>query len=385
MTKIRLGMIGGGCGSFIGAVHRKAAALDGYYDLVCGAFSSQADLSRASGLELGLSADRVYGNWQQMLADEARLPVTQRMHAVVIVTPNHLHADPAIKALQHGFHVVLDKPIALSLDEAHQIKAALDASACKLALTHTYAGYPMIREARHLIASGKLGRLRKVVVEYPQGWLSIALENDNQKQASWRTDPEKSGAGAIGDIGTHAAHLAEFVSGLKITEVCAELNTFVTGRQVDDDATALLHFENHSENPSEIGVSGVLIATQVAAGEENNVKIRVYGELGGLEWSHQDSNSLLIKMLDQPVQIYRSGAPYLSPAAARNTRLPAGHPEGFIEAFANIYSAFARDINGEADSHDEYPSVAEGLRGMAFIAAMQKSSASSQKWTPVEI
>lgn len=381
MNKIRLGMIGGGSGSFIGAVHRKAAALDGYYELVCGAFSSQSDQSLKSGRELGLPPDRVYRSWQQMLSTEADLPESQRMQAVVIVTPNHLHAEQTIMALQHGFNVVADKPVALSLAEAHQIRIALDASGGKLALTHTYAGYPMVREARELIASGKLGRLRKILVEYPQGWLSTALENENQKQASWRTDPKKSGAGAIGDIGTHAAHLAEYVSGLKITEVCAELTTFVSGRLVDDDAAALLHFENHSENR----VTGVLLSTQVAAGEENNVRIRVYGELGGLEWCHQDNNSLLVKMLDQPVQIYRSGAAYLSRAAALNTRLPAGHPEGFIEAFANIYSAFARDINGITGSEDNYPSINEGIRGMAFIAAMQKSSAENQRWTAVEV
>lgn len=382
MQKIRLGMIGGGAGSFIGAVHRMAAALDGHYELVCGAFSSKTDVSLASGQELGLSADRVYHSWQQMLSTEAALPAAQRMQAVAIVTPNHLHAEPAIMALQHGFHVVLDKPIALTLAEAHQINAALLASTCKLALTHTYAGYPMIREARHLIAAGKLGTLRKILVEYPQGWLSTALESDDQKQASWRTDPQKSGAGAIGDIGTHAAHLAEYVSGLHITEVCAELNSVVSGRLVDDDATALLHFESHA-HPHK--VTGVLIASQVAAGEENNVRIRVYGELGGLEWCHQHNNTLLVKMLNQPVQIYRSGSAYLSPAAAANTRLPAGHPEGFIEAFANIYSAFARDIKGIAGPHDDYPSINEGLRGMAFIAAMQTSSASAQRWTALEI
>jgi predicted dehydrogenase len=377
MNKIKLGMIGGGTGSFIGAVHRKAAALDGYYELVCGALNSQPDLSLTSGLALGLKPDRCYDSWPQMLQSEAKRDPADRMQAVVIVTPNHLHAEPAIMALEHGFHVVLDKPIALTLTQAQQIAAALKASGCKLALTHTYAGYPMIRQARDLIASGKFGQLRKVLLEYPQGWLSTALENNNQKQASWRTNPAKSGAGAIGDIGTHAAHLAEYVSGLKITQVCAELRSFVTGRDVDDDAAALLHFENN--------VSGVLIASQVAAGEENNVRIRVYGELGGLEWCHQDHNSLLVKMLDQPVQIYRSGSAYLSPAAALNTRLPAGHPEGFIEAFANIYSAFARDLNGVAERYDEYPSILEGLRGMAFIAAMQKSSACNQAWTPVEV
>jgi predicted dehydrogenase len=377
MKKIRLGMIGGGQGSFIGAIHRRAAALDGYYELVCGAFSSDAANSRHTGEQLNLAPQRVYDSYNEMLVTEASLPAGERMQAVAIVTPNHLHAGPVILALQHGFHVIVDKPLALTVVQAKQIALALQQSACKLALTHTYAGYPMIKEARHRVASGQFGRIRKILVEYPQGWLSTALDSSQHKQASWRTDPGKAGAGAVGDIGTHAAHLAEYVSGLKITELCAELNAVVPGRQLDDDASALLHFEH--------GASGVLIATQVAAGEENNVSLRIYGELGGLEWSHQDNNLLRVKMSGQPEQIYRSGAAGLCTAASLATRLPAGHPEGFIEAFANIYSAFALDVSGNRNIDQDYPSIQEGLRGMAFIETMMRSAVSTQKWTTFEV
>lgn len=377
MKKIRLGMIGGGQGSFIGAIHRRAAALDGYYELVCGAFSSDPANSRHTGEQLNLAPQRVYDSYTEMLVTEASLPAGERMQAVAIVTPNHLHAEPVILALQHGFHVIVDKPLALTVVQAKQIALALQQSACKLALTHTYAGYPMIKEARHRVASGQFGKIRKILVEYPQGWLSTALETSHHKQASWRTNPGKAGAGAVGDIGTHAAHLAEYVSGLKITELCAELNAVVPGRQLDDDASALLHFEH--------GASGVLIATQVAAGEENNVNLRIYGELGGMEWSHQHNNLLRVKMSGQPEQIYRSGAAGLCTAASLATRLPAGHPEGFIEAFANIYSAFALNVSGNGNIDQDYPSIQEGLRGMAFIETMMRSAVSTQKWTTFEV
>ena len=386
MSKIKLGMVGGGSGSFIGAVHRKAAALDGHYELVCGAFSSNRLICAETGTALGLSAARVYESYADMFRQEAARPKADRMHAVAIVTPNHLHTAPAMEAMRHGFHVIVDKPLALSVEEAKQLQQVMQATGCKLALTHTYAGYPMVKEARQLVGSGKLGKIRKILVEYPQGWLSYPLERDGNRQASWRTDPDRAGAGAIGDIGTHAAHLAEYVSGLLITELCAELNTLVSGRRVDDDAAALLRFEG--------GASGALIATQIATGEENNLKLRVYGELGGLEWSHRDADSLLLNMHDQPTQIYRRGAAYLSAAATNNCRLPAGHPEGFIEAFANIYSSFARRLlNPEAgpstaqlsSSGYDYPSINEGLRGMAFIAAMQASAKSTQKWTTITL
>ena len=382
--KIRLGMIGGGPGSFIGAVHRKAAALDGLFDLVCGSFSSDPEKSKQTGGELQLDPGRVYGSYDEMIVREAARDKDSRMHAVAIVTPNHLHAGPAIMALENGFHVIIDKPMAFSLDEAGNMKAAVELSGLVFALTHTYAGYPMVKEARHLVSSGKIGTLRKIFVEYPQGWLTGFLEKDGQKQASWRTDPARSGAGgSVGDIGTHAAHLAEYVSGLKITHVCAQLNTMVKGRQLDDDAAALLRFEK--------GVSGVLVATQIAAGEENNLTLRIYGDKGGLEWSHADPNTLLVKPADGPVQVYRTGSGYLSDAAANVTRLPAGHPEGYIEAFANIYTAFAEAVidhsSGRYQSVTDYdfPTVDEGVRGMAFIETMIASSGSDQKWTNLSI
>lgn len=386
MKKIKLGMVGGGQGSFIGAVHRKAAALDGYYELVCGAFSSQPGITHETGAALGLAPARVYESYDEMFRQEAARPEAERMQVVAIVTPNHLHAAPAIGAMQQGFHVIIDKPLALTLDEARQIQQVMQATGCRLALTHTYAGYPMIKEARHLIRAGKLGAIRKILVEYPQGWLSLPLENDGNRQALWRTDPTLAGAGAIGDIGTHAAHLAEYVSGQSITELCADLNAIVSGRQVDDDAAALLRFDG--------GASGVLVATQIASGEENNLRLRIYGERGGLEWCHRDADSLLVNLHDQPSQTYRRGAAYLSPAALNNCRLPPGHPEGFIEAFANIYVSFARALETEqprpptADlsaSGFDYPSIDEGLRGMAFIEAMQASATSTQKWTAITL
>ncbi len=382
--KIRYSMIGGGPGSFIGAVHRRAAWLDGGFDLVGGAFSSDSVRSKSTGVELGLSPERVHGNFEAMLEAEVRLSGEERIQAVSIVTPNHVHAAPAIRALEMGFHVIVDKPLALSLDEARDIQKVVKKTGRVFALTHTYAGYPMVKEARHLIKSGKLGKIRKIFVEYPQGWLSTFLESKGNRQAGWRTDPARSGAGgSVGDIGTHAAHLAEYVSGLRITEVCAELNTVVDGRQLDDDAAALLHFEE--------GVSGVLIATQVAAGEENDVKIRVYGELGGLEWSHSNPNSLLFKSLEGPTQIYRAGTGYLHESASANTRLPAGHPEGYIEAFANIYNGFScaiRDYemgNYTGPESYDFPSLEEGIRGMAFIETMIASSKSDKKWTKFSI
>ncbi len=378
--KLKLGMVGGGVGAFIGEVHRKAASLDGKYELVCGAFSSSAEKSEKTGNELGLDPNRVYGSFKEMFENEASLPESERMDAVSIVTPNHVHFEPAKMALEHGFHVIIDKPLAFSLDEAKELKKIVESTGNVLALTHTYTGYPMIKEARHYVSSGKLGSLRKIYVEYPQGWLSSALEEEGNKQASWRTDPSKSGeGGAIGDIGTHAANLAEYVSGLEITQICADVNIAVKGRQLDDDSAALLKFNKD--------VSGVLIATQVAAGEENNLKLRIYGEKGGVEWTHTNPNTLLWKPLDEPVQILRAGTGYLSEAATSNTRLPAGHPEGYLEAFANIYVAFHDAVqdfkSGSYKSVNDYdfPNVDDGIRGMAFVSTMVKSNNSDKKWT----
>lgn len=379
-NKLRLGMIGGGIGAFIGEVHRKAASLDGKFELVCGAFSSSAEKSEKTGNELGLDSSRVYGSFKEMFEKESALPEDQRMEAVSIVTPNHVHFEPAKLALEHGFHVIIDKPLAFSLEEAKELKEIVEKTGKILALTHTYTGYPMIKEAKHYVNSGKLGTIRKIFVEYPQGWLSSALEEEGNKQASWRTDPSKSGeGGAIGDIGTHAANLAEYVSGLEISQICADVNIAVKGRLLDDDSAALLKFDK--------GASGVLIATQVAAGEENNLKLRIYGEKGGVEWTHTDPNTLLWKPLDEPVQVLRAGTGYLSDAATSNTRLPAGHPEGYLEAFANIYVAFHSAVqdfkSGKYKSVTDYdfPNVDDGIRGMAFVSTMVKSNKSDKKWT----
>ncbi|MEX2632865.1 MAG: Gfo/Idh/MocA family oxidoreductase [Balneolales bacterium] len=382
MAKIKLGMIGGGPDAFIGAVHRKAAALDGEFELIGGAFSRNPRKSKSMAASLGLNPDRVYESYGEMIYREKALPAEERIDAVSIVTPNYVHYDPAIKALENGFHVIIDKPLAFSLEEAKSLKEVVDESGLVLAVTHTYAGYPMVKEARVQIKSNNFGKVRKVYVEYPQGWLATFLESDGNKQASWRTDPAKSGAGgAVGDIGTHAAHLAEYVTGLSITHICAELNTVVERRLLDDDSTALLKFDN--------GASGVLVATQVAAGEENDLKLRVYGEKGGLEWTHTDPNTLLVKMLDKPAQIYRTGSGYVTEVAAKNTRLPAGHPEGYLEAFANIYTAFHAAVqdhkNGQLKAIETYdfPTVNEGVKGMAFIETMIASSRSTEKWTKI--
>ncbi|MGY2134593.1 Gfo/Idh/MocA family protein [Hymenobacter sp. HD11105] len=378
--KLRLGMIGGGQGAFIGAVHRHAAALDGLYELVAGAFSSNPDTSRASGHLLGLSADRVYGSYQELIEREKALPADERVQVLSIVTPNHLHFAPAKLALENGFHVILDKPMTFSLAEAKQLQAVVAASCGRFCLTHTYTGYAMVKEARQLIAAGELGPVRKAYVEYPQGWLSNFAEGADNKQAAWRTDPARSGvAGAMGDIGTHAFNLLEYVTGLSVTQLCADINTVVPGRQLDDDGAVLLRLSG--------GASGMLVATQVAAGEENNVRLRVYGDRGGLEWQQADANTLLVKWLDRPTEIRRTGASYLSSSARHNTRTPAGHPEGYLEAFANLYRNFAlslqAELGGQAAPPEalDYPGIEEGVRGMAFIENVIASGRSNQKWT----
>lgn len=380
--RLRMGMVGGSLDAFIGSVHRKAAALDGEIELVCGAFSSNPSKSKETGKALGLHPKRVYDSFEQMILSEKQLPENERMHFVSIVTPNHVHFGPAKMALEQGFHVIIDKPITFSLAEARQLKKVVDKSGLVLALTHTYTGYPMVKEARNLVKTGKLGAVRKIYVEYPQGWLSGPLEKSGQKQASWRTDPSRSGAGgAIGDIGTHAANLAEYVADSSIIELCAELNIVVKGRLLDDDAAMLLHFEN--------GATGTLMATQVAAGEENALRLRVYGEKGGLEWRQEEPNTLVLKWLDKPKEIYRTGLPYLSDIAKRNTRFPAGHPEGYVEAFANIYVAFAKAVRDfkpgkkiDAAKYD-FPDAEDGVKGMAFVEAVVKSSKAKQKWTKI--
>ena len=382
--KLRLGMIGGGQGAFIGAVHRIAARMDDEYELVCGAFSSDAEKAKASGLLLGLSPDRAYTSYQELIEKEKQLPEDERVQVISIVTPNYLHFGPAKLALENGFHVILDKPMTFSLAEAKELEKVVKASGKRFCLTHTYTGYPMVKEARQLVADGKLGKIRKVYVEYPQGWLSTFLEGEDNKQASWRTDPTKSGiAGAMGDIGTHAFNLAEYVSGLQVTKLCADINTVVEGRKLDDDGAALLKFNNDA--------SGVLIATQIAAGDENNIKVRVYGEKGGLEWQQDNANTLLVKWPDKPAEILRTGAGYLSSYAAKNARVPAGHPEGYLEAFANLYRNFAlsikADLLGKQPEKEwlDYPGIEAGIRGMAFVENVIASGKSDAKWTDFKI
>ena len=382
--KLRMGMIGGGPGAFIGAVHRIAANMDGEIQLVCGSFSSDPEKSKQAGESLSLPINRVYGSYKEMIRREAELPAHERMDFVSIVTPNHLHFEPARLALENGFHVVLDKPMTFDLDEARKLQDIINQTQLLFCLTHTYTGYPMVKEARQQVLSGKFGRIRKVYVEYPQGWLSSFLEGSDQKQAAWRTDPSKSGmAGSMGDIGTHAFNLAEYVSGLETTEICADINIIVEGRKLDDDGAVLVKYNN--------GASGVLFATQVAAGEENNVRVRVYGEKGGVEWKQEDANTLLVKWLDRPVEVWRAGTGYLSELASQNCRTPAGHPEGYLEAFANHYRNFARCLKAKLAGVEpkkewlDFPGVQDGVRGMAFITNVIRSGKSSEKWMPFEM
>lgn len=381
-----MGMIGGGDGSFIGGVHRMAANLDGQIELVCGAFSSNREKSKKTGKNLFLPDERVYGSFRKMIETEKNLPENKRMDFVSIVTPNHVHAEPALLALENGFPVIIDKPLCFDMDEAKAILAKVKETNLPFALTHTYTGYPMVKQARKMVADGAIGPIKKIMVEYPQGWLSEKLEAEDNKQASWRTDPSKSGkAGAFGDIGTHAANMAEYVSGLKITKVLSQLSKVVEGRLLDDDASALLKFEG--------GVPGVLACSQVSAGEENNIKIRVYGEKGGLEWQQEDNNTLTVKWQGNPNQVYRTGVDnsYLSETALANSRVPAGHPEGYLEAFANIYRNFAMHLRAHAsgESHNmeinDYPDVDEGVHGMALVDAMVESTEKGNIWIEVKV
>ncbi len=383
--KLRMGMIGGGKDAFIGAIHRLAFNMDGLVEMVCGALSINPAVAKESGEALFLSPDRIYLNYEEMLEKESQLPADVRMDFVTIVTPNFAHFAPAKMALQKGFHVVIEKPITFNLAEALELKQLVEQTGLLLCLTHTYSGYPMVKQAKAMIKDGVLGNVRKVWVEYPQGWLSKLSEREGNAQAAWRTDPTKSGkAGSMGDIGTHAAQLAEYVSGLKITHLCADLNIMVAGRAMDDDGNVLLKFDN--------GAAGVLMASQVAAGEENALKIRVYGEKGGLEWAQMEPNTLLVKWLDAPAQILRAGSNYgdrLSSYATHNCRTPGGHPEGYLEAFANIYRNFsltlAARIDGTAAPKEaaDFPSVEDGVRGMTFIDTVVASGQSEVKWTPI--
>lgn len=376
-------MVGGGPTSFIGPVHRKAVGIDGEIEIVCGAFSVVPGESEQTGAALNLDPKRVYQNYQEMFEKEKGMPADKRMDFVSVVTPNHVHFGPSKMALESGFHVIVEKPIAFSLEEAKALQKTVEKTGLILALTHTYTGYPLVKHARQMVASGQMGKVRKVFVEYPQGWLSTLLEGTGNQQASWRTDPKQSGlGGAIGDIGTHAANLAEYITGSNITEMCAMLNAVVKGRKIDDDASMLLRFDN--------GASGILMATQVAAGEENNLNIRVYGEKGGLEWKQQEPNTLIVKWLDRPMEVLRTGQAYLSDQAKAFTRTPAGHPEGYLEAFANIYRAFSNAVRDykpgkkiNAAKYD-FPDVEDGVRGMNFVKTAVKSATSTRKWTALK-
>lgn len=378
--KLRMGMVGGGLDAFIGAVHRRAAAMDNEIELVCGAFSSNPEKSKQTGHALYLPENRVYANFEEMILREKELPEGERMDFVTIVTPNHMHFAPAKMALQNGFHVVCDKPVTLNMEQARELKQLIDETGLLFCLTHNYTGYPMVKQARAMVKAGKLGQIRKVIVEYPQGWLAQLVEATGQKQAGWRTDPARSGAaGGVGDIGTHAENLAEYITGLKITELCADLSIFVEGRLLDDDANMLLRFEN--------GAKGTLINSQIATGEENPLSIRVYGELGGLEWRQMEPNTLIYKTNEEGARLLRTGVGDLSPEAQANTRLPAGHPEAFLEAFANIYYNFALTLRARMSGQEpdpirlDFPGIDDGLRGMAFIDTVIASDKSDQKWT----
>ena len=384
--KIRYGMVGGGRGAFIGGVHRIAANIDGQIELVCGAFSSDPERSRASGGDLFLPPNRCYGTYEEMIQSEAALPAEQRMDFIAIVTPNHMHFPPAKLALENGFHVLSDKPATFDLAEAKTLQALVKKSGLLYGLTHNYTGYPLVKEARDMIAAGKLGKIRKVVVEYPQGWLATRLEASGQKQAAWRTDPKRSGAaGSIGDIGTHAENLAEYITGLQISELAADLTTFVKGRKLDDDGNVLLRFKG--------GAKGILHCSQISVGEENNLNIRVYGELGGIEWHQKAPNTMFVKWLDQPQQIFRTGLGYLGANAKAATRTPPAHPEGYLEAFANVYKNFACAIRARVEGRkvakdapeNDFPKIEDGVRGMAFIEAVVKSSKANAAWTKLEV
>ncbi|WP_245825438.1 Gfo/Idh/MocA family protein [Pseudocolwellia agarivorans] len=381
--KIRMGMIGGGEGAFIGAVHRIAAFMDGKIDLVCGAFSSSPEKSLSSGLSLHIAADRCYSNYQQMFELESQRPAEEKVDFFAIVTPNHLHYPIAKMAMEYGFHVLSDKPATLDLAEALSLSKVVEKTGRLYGLTHTYNGYPLVKQARHLVATGKLGAVRKIVVEYSQGWLA-SKDDEGSKQASWRLNAKQSGISCcMGDIGVHAANLAEYVSGLQITQLCSDLNSVVDGRTLDDDGTVLLRFDN--------GCKGVLMASQIAVGEENNLRLRIYGEHASIDWSQQEPNSLWLRSNTEPTQLIRTGVGELCPAAQQAIRTPAGHPEGYLEAFANIYMNFTRQITafnaGEVCDNESFdvPGIHEAIRGMAFISNAVSASNEDTKWSDFSI
>ena len=375
--KLRFGMIGGGQGAFIGGVHRIAAIMDGQAELVAGAFSSSPEKSHASGRELFVPADRTYGSYQEMAAAEAQRPKNDRLDFIAIVTPNHQHFPPAKLFLEAGFNVVCDKPVTFDVKEARALKKIVEKTGKVFALTHNYTGNVMVKQARELVRTGKLGPIRKVVAEYPQGWLSSAIEQKGSKQADWRTDPKRTGAaGCMGDIGTHAENLITYITGLRISELCADITTFVPGRQVDDDGNVLLRFEG--------GAKGILHASQISVGDENNANIRVYGTMASLELYQAPPNVLIVKYPDHPRQIWRRGNDYVN-VPGHFTRVPFGHPEGYLEAFGNIYQEVFRAVRAEVagkkiPKNIDYPTIDDGLDGMLFVDTFVKSSAKGARW-----
>ncbi|MCD6078251.1 MAG: Conserved hypothetical oxidoreductase [Ramlibacter sp.] len=382
VRKLRYAMVGGGEGAFIGAVHRKAMALDGQYELVAGALSSTPDKARASGRALGLAEARIHPDWQSLLDDELRRDTSSRVDVVVIVTPNHVHFPVARAFVEAGFHVVCDKPLVHTGEQAAQLVEAVKARGTVFGVTYNYSGYPMVRQAREMVRAGELGELRKVVVEYNQGWLATRVEADGNKQAAWRNDPAQSGgAGAIGDIGSHAENLVSTVTGLQLESLCADLGSLVPGRVLDDDANLLLRFRG--------GARGVMVASQVNTGIENGFRLRVSGTLGTLEWWQEDPNRMTHFPLEGPPRLLTRGAPWLHPAALRASRIPPGHPEGFIEAFANVYLGVAEAIRAHGRGRApepleaDYPDVQVGARGVRFIEAVLASARSREKWTSI--
>ena len=381
--KLRMAMVGGGPGAFIGEVHRKAARMDGKIEIVAGAFDIDPVKSKQMGEELNLDPSRVYADYKAMLAAEAALPADERIDFVAVTTPNNWHYPIAKASLEAGFNVMCEKPMTITVEEAEDLEKVVKATGKVFGLMHCYTGYPMVKLAKDLVSQGEIGKVRKVVVRYSQGWLAKAIEKDGQMQASWRTDPKQSGAaGCVGDIGTHAANLAEYITDSKITDICADLTSFVDGRLLDDDGNCLLKMEN--------GIKGVLHCSQIAVGEENGLKIWIYGSEGGLEWYQEHPNQLLVKKQDKATEIWSRGNDYVnnrSEAAARNTRIPSGHPEGYLEAFANHYVNFADTILAlEAGKKPDaimldFPDVADGVDGMNFIAKVVESAQSDKKWT----
>jgi predicted dehydrogenase len=377
--RIRLGMVGGGSGAFIGAVHRIAARIDDHYDLVAGALSSTPEKSRQSGAELGLNPSRVYDDFKSMAIREARLK--DGIEAVAIVTPNHMHYPAAIEFLKRGIHVICDKPLTSNLADAKKLVKAAESSDALFILTHNYSGYPMVRQAREMVARGDLGEIRLVQMEYPQDWLAEPIEQTGQKQAAWRTDPARSGVGgSTGDIGTHAYQLGCFISGLELDELAADVHTFVPGRQLDDNAHVMLRFKG--------GAKGMLWCSQVASGNENALKVRVYGTKGGLEWEQENPNYLWYTPLGEPKRLLTRGGAGSIDVAARVSRTPGGHPEGYLEGFATIYSEAARAIQAKregkkADPAVLYPTVADGLKGVTFVTACINSSKRNGAWVKV--